>query len=705
MPGRSLDIKQFLFSQYLADGIRITIAIVLPSIIYDWFGNLEKGIVISVGALCVSICDVPGPVKHRRNGMLYCNVFIFLMALLTGLVNNNAILLGILIVISSFFFSMLSIYGNRSASVGTAALLLMILRMTTITGMKESLVESLLVLSGGIWYMLLALIFNSLTPYRPAQRSVAECIRETAKYLRIKATLYDPDTNIDDDYKKLVDQQAAVNEKQEQVRELLFRNRAMLKESISSGRLLVLMFSDLVDLYEQMLAGWYDYKMLREKSADVHILNSIAAVATNIANELNNISDAVQSKRVYKRQYDAIDDLNELKNKIDVLGQQNQNTLIIKKIIVNLSDLNKRASNLSNYFFDGGIENTRHLPEYWRFVSHQQIDSASFRNNLTLQSSVFRHSLRVMVTCIAGYIISKIFPGGHHSYWILLTIIVILKPGYGLTKQRNQERFLGTIAGGIAGVLLLAFIRDRYVLFAVLILFMTATYTFQRMNYIFMVIFMTPYLLILFSLLGANVVDVAKERFLDTAIGSVLSLSANYFLFPRWESGNLGQYMVAMLKANLHYLFRLAHILAGKNESPMDYKLVRKEVFLTSANLSGAFNRMLSEPKEKQLHKNELYEFVALNNVLSSNIAGLVAAASSCTNSGISKEEIQLIRQSAKNLQLCIENLDVSYVITEERIEFLRPSADVDESQIIEQLGFVHTLTEKINKTTEILSH
>ena len=105
--------------------------------------------------------------------------------------------------------------------------------------------------------------------------------------------------------------------------------------------------------------------------------------------------------------------------------------------------------------------------DYSKFVSHQKIDGTVFKNNLTLKSSVFRHSLRMMITCGAGYIISKFLPNGHHSYWLLLTIIVILKPGFSLTKQRNFERFTGTITGGLIGLLLLAFIHDRNILFVV----------------------------------------------------------------------------------------------------------------------------------------------------------------------------------------------------------------------------------------------
>ena len=99
---------------------------------------MDIGIVISEGALCVSISDAPGPIEHKRNGMLYCNIFVFLMALLTGLVNENKFLLGLLVLLSSFFLTMLTLYGNRAASIGTAALLIMILRMNKVTSRRRS---------------------------------------------------------------------------------------------------------------------------------------------------------------------------------------------------------------------------------------------------------------------------------------------------------------------------------------------------------------------------------------------------------------------------------------------------------------------------------------------------------------------------------------------------------------------------------------
>src|SRR6185437_3233798 len=187
---RTQQIRYFLFSQYLADGIRVTLEIIIPAVVFSFLGQLEIGMLLSLGALCVSISDGPGPVAHKRNGMLYCNIFIFIMALLTGFANHNPWLLGLLILASTFLFSMISVYGNRAASIGTAALLMMILRMSSEHTPVEVIIEALLALAGGVWYMAIALLFYRITPYRPAQRPLGNCVHETAKYLLIKSEMY-----------------------------------------------------------------------------------------------------------------------------------------------------------------------------------------------------------------------------------------------------------------------------------------------------------------------------------------------------------------------------------------------------------------------------------------------------------------------------------------------------------------------------------
>lgn len=699
-------IRYFLFSQYLADGVRITLEIVIPAIVFSYLGHLEIGIALSLGALCVSISDGPGPVKHKRNGMLYCNIFIFISAILTGLCNQNIILMGILILAASFFFTMFSVYGNRATSVGFAALLLMVLRMTDKVPAHEVFLQSILILSGGVWYMLVALLLFRVTPYRPAQRSLGDCIHETSKYLMIKSEMYNPQSDLDELYDKLLKQQVSVNEKQDAVREILFKNRSLVKESTLTGRLLVLTFVDVVDMFEHIMATWYDYSSLRERFSSTGILGEISHFIKNIAQELDNIGEAIQANKVYKKQFDLATDLKNLKKKIDELPDS-QSTMMLKKILVHLRSLGEKTDDILKYFQKdispkGNLRSSR---DYSKFVTHQKINGAIFGNNLNFKSNIFRHSLRVMITCGFGYAFSQLFSHGHHSYWILMTIIIILKPAFSLTKRKNSDRLLGTIAGGIIGLLLLLFIKDKTILFVFMLFFMLGTYTFKTLNYIVMVIFLTPYILILFHLLGLGALNVASERLLDTAIGSALAFFASYFLFPKWESENIQKYMDDVLKANIRYLQKLRIIFMGNKISTLDYKLMRKELFVSTANLSAAFHRMLSEPKSKQSHVKEIYEFVVLNNVLSSNIASLTAAAYN-DQKYYPKQFLITVNNSMSLLQRDLQQLDKSEIVDDKPVP---PEVSFDDvrptnSDVKEQLDFIYKVTFDISKLTSIIS-
>ena len=119
----------FFFSQSLADGLRTTIAVLLPALIAYYLDLFDFGMTISLGALCVSLVDAPGPIIHRRNTMLFTLLFIFIVVVVTGYARLNIFLTGLEILFFSFFFSMLNVYGLRATMVGNAALLAMILTM------------------------------------------------------------------------------------------------------------------------------------------------------------------------------------------------------------------------------------------------------------------------------------------------------------------------------------------------------------------------------------------------------------------------------------------------------------------------------------------------------------------------------------------------------------------------------------------------
>lgn len=701
---QSREIKTFIFSQYFSDGLKITFGVLLPSLIFYQLDLLPIGITISLGAFTASIADNPGPTNHKRNGMLLSILFVFLTAIVTGIINKYPIFIGIEIILLSFFFSMFSVYGNRASSIGTAALLIMILTIDE-DAIKLSGVwgHALYILSGGIWYMILSLAIAQIRPYRLAQQALGECIRDVSAYVRLKAEFYNTESDFDDNYKNLIAQQVLVHEHQDSLRDLLFKTKLMVKESTHIARLLIIVFVDIVDLFEQTMATHYDYQAIRNTFGRTQSLKQFNSIIIKLSEELENLSYYIISNKKPIKLHDFKPELEKLKASIDKVEELGINGLVLKKILINVRNMINRLDQIYSYFNSNYISSQIDI-DYSKFVSHEDFDFQKLKENLSPKSSIFRHSVRVSLMFLIGFLVSKLFPIGHHSYWILLTLLVILKPAYSLTRKRNIERLIGTFIGGIAGALILIYVDDQTVLFVFLLIFMIGTYSSQRLNYTVSVLFMTPYILILFSFLGENNINIAKERMIDTLIGSFIAFFSSLVVLPNWEYYQFKNYMREVLIANYKYLHHVAEELAGNRKDTISYKLVRKDVYVSSANLGSAFQRMLSEPKSKQLKIKDHYKFVVLNHMLSSYIATLITNLHQANSIKLDSEHIKLIRRSLFSLCELIKKID-SPEFKELEISIIVPNQDLlqaNESILLkEQLELINKLILDISKLSQ----
>jgi uncharacterized membrane protein (TIGR01666 family) len=553
---------------------------------------------------------------------------------------------------------MFSVYGVRAATVGSSALLLMILSLRNEhQTFGQHLFHSLCILAGALWYSAISLLSATMGPYRMAQRALGECIRETAKYLALKAHFYDTRTRLDLNYRELLAQQVIVIEKQDTARELLYKTRQIVKDTNGTGRSLMLTFVEAIDLFELITASYYNYQSIRKDYGNTQILKRISKLLKHMSFELNDIGFAIQSNRTYNKGIRMKKELQEFISFInETENGKYKNDRLLLKLIENIETVYAHIKGLEIYFDTTAAEKKDIKIEHKPFINHQDYSFEILKDNFTFESSAFRHSLRVTIACIIGFVVAQLLNYGHHSYWILITIVFIMKPAFSLTKQRNMQRLIGTAVGGLIGIIILYFIKDQRIVFSFLLAFMLGTYTFMRINYITMVICTTPYVLILFKLLGTGYITVVEERVFDTAVGCAIALISGYLLFPKWEAEDLNDHLQNVLEANLNYLKYFAAFICGQPIDRINYKLARKEVFISSANLSAAFQRMLSEPKRKRTNSTKVYEFVVLNHVLSSNIAGLTADKINDIPQSCSKEEIAIMDDIQSTLKNCLKN-------------------------------------------------
>ena len=720
--------KSFINSHYLNGAIRITVGIMLPAILLNYFNNLAAGVSLSIGAMCVGNTDTPGPIHHRRNGMIACVLIIFLVTLLVDLASVSPVVTGILVCVFCFVFSFIGVYGNRASSIGVNALLVMVLNIDRHHTPFESLITATYTLAGGVWYTALSLLLYSFRPYKLVQQALGDCIQATAGYMRAKAVFYSRGLDYDKAYRQLVESQVAIHEKQDLVRELLFKSRKIVQESTHVGRVLMMIFLDIIDLFERIMTSQQDYRMLHEFFDDSGLMQECKRLILDLAAELDEIGIAVMSgkasvenKEIVARIRQARADLERYKvqyhtpstspNPSDQVASREGAITGLSNILDSIDDLADRLHTLHGYTtYDRKLSRDFNADiDVDEFVVHEEVDRKLLYENLTIRSNIFRHSLRMSIATIVGYIISGFLPFGH-GYWILLTIVVILKPAYSLTKRRNFERLIGTLGGALIGLLLLFFISDRQALFVLMILFMIGTYVFLRRNYLVAVIFTTPYVLLLFHLLyPSDFRSILSDRVIDTAIGSAIAFLANILIIPSWEHERIIDYMTAALEANAAYFRDVTSAFLGRPATVHQYKLSRKKAFVALANLSDALSRMLNEPRSQQKRITEMHQFVVSNHMLTSHIATLAYYAEpyAARYAGPVYEPVvdDIIYRLERTVDLLEDKpLPPARAVAREGLRMLNERVNTGESKpIADQFNFIAKVTTDICKVSEPL--
>lgn len=616
-------IKKFLLGQYFYDGLKITFGILFPSIICYYYGHLDIGMSMSMGALIVSIPDNPGAVNHKRNAMLITCFFMFFMAVLIGFTNWNTYILSVEIFFFCFFLSMLTVYGARASAVGIALLLVIILGIDRHYTAGITLMHAGIMFAGGMWYFLLSMVLTQVVPYLPAEQTLGECIQEIAEFIRIKSRYYDKDVDFELQEKKLMDQQVLVNQQLENVREILFKTKKILKDSSPHGNRLIMSFIDVVDLYEHSIESHIDYQELHHLYEGNTILFQLRNTISNYANELSYIGMCIHNREHPVKFPMTGDLLIILKNQIDKIEARGINTLPLKKILINLRNMNQRLEQMYSYHKEKTNVPEERRRELNLFTPQQSYISKIFFENLTFKSNVFRHSMRVAIVCFIAFIFARNFYTGNYSYWILLTIIVILKPAFSQTKKRNADRIIGTIAGGLLGIMILHLIEDKSALFWIMVVFMLFSYSFARLRYVVSVFFMTPYILIVYNFVGENDHMILQERILDTFIGAGIATLGSYFLLPSWESNKIKEIAADLIYKNILYFQHVINYRPEDSKTHTELRLARKNLYVATSNMTSAFQRMLNEPKSRRKSVNKANSFIILNNLINANTAAL----------------------------------------------------------------------------------
>ncbi len=728
-------IKKFTDSSYFTNALKVTIAAVIPVLLFTYLGDFEIGFTIAIGAFLTYPSDIPSSLKDKIQGIFVTIILISGTNLLVNISHPYSWIFYPFVAVLIFFLSMLSVFGRRATVVSFSVLLSVSLAFAHLGTGWGMIQHVLLLFAGGIFYLLISLIFNYIWPYRYLELQIAECIKLTAKYLKLRGDLWNPYADKKAIIEKQLHLQVEINEIHQNIREVLISNYS---GSSNQNRKLLIVFVSLLEILELALSTSFDHNKLHRKFEEhPEVLLTYQTLAYNLASSLKRLSKSVKKENNFVPKNNLIKDLNALELSISDyssnLGkiEASEGVFMLTTMLqyaekqVEKIKIVQRAfsAKISSSDFNGRDKDLE------KFLTPQYYLWSTLIENFSFSSTIFRHSLRLTVTILVGLVINKILYF-HNEYWILLTIVVIMRPGYGLTKKRSFERIFGTIVGGLIAFGILYFVHNNIIISSLTILCILLGFSFAQTNYKISAIFVTMYIVFIFGILTPNITEVLQYRVVDTLVGSLLAFLANHFLWPSWEFLKIPVYLKNSIKANQKYLKEISLFYNKKGEVSTSYRLARKNAFIEIGNLMASFQRMAQEPKSKQKQLPQVYKLAVLNHTLLSSSASLGTYIQSHKTSSASKAFNVVVNTVTKNLDHAIvllnediideaektDQVDLALRFTELkniRARELKEGISMDEEAfqlkmqeaqlVIEQLIWLTNLSENILKTTKLL--
>jgi uncharacterized membrane protein YccC len=291
---------------------------------------------------------------------------------------------------------------------------------------------------------------------------------------------------------------------------------------------------------------------------------------------------------------------------------------------------------------------------------------------------------------VFGFLIGHIF-SVQNPYWILLTLVVIMRPSYGLTKERMKHRIIGTLVGSVLALIFVYLIQNTFVFGVLAAVSLVLAMALVQLNYRTFAIFITLHIVFMYAMYSPNVLDAIQFRVIDTIVGGGLAVLSNLFLFPSWEFMTAQESILDTLSTNGIYLKKIEEIYDGRGTKTEEYKLSRKNSFLAMGDLNAAFQRMTQEPKSKRKYFAEIYDIVVVSNTFLSSLASL--------GTFIRKHELQ---QHSETFSVFVENIvdnltNAKQVILNEELTKMHEVDEIIEATISLEKRF-EELTDKYDK-------
>ncbi|MDD0977276.1 YccS family putative transporter [Pseudomonas fontis] len=610
--------------------IRVLIALTGSMALCWYLDQMSLLIPLFLGIIASALAETDDSWQGRLNALAVTLVCFTVAALSVELLFPYPIVFVCAMALAAFGLTMLGALGERYGAIASATLILSVYTMIGVDQRGGEVTdfwhEPLLLVAGAAWYGFLSVLWQALFSNQPVQQSLARLFRELGRYLKLKATLFEPIRQLDVEARRLelAQQNGKVVAALNAAKEIILHRVGNGRPGSKVSRYLKLYFLA-QDIHERASSSHYPYNALTDAFFHSDVLFRCQRLLRQQGVACQQLSESIQLRQpfVYDTSFAAaLEDLHASLEHLRIQSNPAWRSLLrsLRALAANLATLDRLLSDASNP--DNLADNSdsslldrspRNLKDVW----------SRLRQQLTPTSLLFRHALRLPLALSIGYgMVHLIHPT--QGYWIILTTLFVCQPNYGATRRKLVQRMIGTSIGLTVGWALFdlfpsAVIQSLFAVAAGVVFFVNRTtrYTLATASITLMVLFC-------FNQTGDGY-GLFLPRLFDTLVGGLIAILAVFLFLPDWQGRRLNKVLANTLSCNSTYLRQIMQQYAQGKSDDLAYRLARRNAHNADAALSTTLANMLMEPGHFRKEADVGFRFLVLSHTLLSYLSGLGA--------------------------------------------------------------------------------
>ena len=586
------DFTRMLVGQHIVNGLSVGAGVLAIALAASAIFGFAAGQPVTLGAISACISDLPMPWREKARTL----IFGFALAL----ISTSAIELALpsppvalaTIGVIAFMSGMITGWGRWAIALGMQALIPVVFVLGFPPEARAAAVKiQILFAAGGFAYIAFALVATIVTDASARRLLASETIRELSLYLSAVAAVFDPERDFEQAYGSAIRQQAALSEQLQSARALLLDHARQRPESLR----LAATIGVLLDVFDALVAAQCDVTKVRSAANSTPLLRHVGAALRVGALDLKHLGLEILATERPTLPPDhqlAIDALRREAARLDrpeasdpaaraALKAATERLALalghIRRLERTLSDDRETEAAI------GGVDLAAFLPK-------RSYAWAVLARHFRIASPVFRYAIRLALAMMAGAVIARFLGDSGHGNWVLLTIAVVMRSNYGLTKARRDDRVVGTLVGCVIAAGAVAWLPAE-ALVAAQGLAVVVIHSFVRLNYRLSSVGASVMALVSLHLIQPDLPAPVLARLADTLIGAAIAHLFSY-VWPYWEFSDapgIARRLLARLAA-------FSDVALNADASVQDYRLARKNVIEAIAALSDSAGRMSVEP-------------------------------------------------------------------------------------------------------------